>query len=784
MIISPPFIPAPVAGETDDAYLARAMVGGIPGDGGYPLSFDLNWHGGIHLTAPQEGGSSLPVRAISDGTLVYFRQPTLESATPPDHALRYRNKWTDDGCVVIRHETEIGEGEKAKVVFFSIYMHLSKILIAGPQKGKSVSRKDKIGEAGSIYGENGRIHFEIVADQSQIANLVGREGRDLQFQTGHGRSDSVWGDMYFFIPPEVLVYERAPQNILSAQNESSVIYRCPAMPAGPAPIQEAGAPSSDATNSVQGYDWSLASELQNGMFVRMSFAKGQCKLTTYSHSGFELGSQSESGSYEYDLYNVALERFPKSPSAGFELLRFGRILGGDQLVPADAAHWRRIKIPGKVGEESKTGWVDFNSFSVTKFSDADFPHWQGWQLVDDDADSDSHCQSPFIRAILSLDVGKVVSDNVDAVSIAKSPAYLTLSADEQKNLSDRYVVERQLTQSLLEKTEVQERIKRLVCKFPSEWCKNDFDTRYDWLKKVAEGGPLPEDQYSKLKSHQQALGFWEEAALAGIDHMHWHFPPKEFIRFFRKCGWLTKSDMKGIYPAASDANVSKYIIHINKTLSKYLIVGGLRRSHFFGQAGIESNQLVSMSELYNGNDPYEYFRRYANASNYNGWLGNIKYNDGGDFRGRGFKQLTGRANYANYWVYRGWLQASSFTDNWWKHTAWWGITISGPTVPAAQQATLPIQNAATIAQLDAQFRPPVIVNADRVKNEPFTCIDTAGWFWAKNRVLELADSNNIPNVTRRIRGDRPAVGTASVPWPAAANFSGRETLTNKLLQHF
>lgn len=53
---SPPFIPAPVAGETDDAYLARAMVGGIPGDGGYPLSFDLNWHGGIHLTAPQEGG--------------------------------------------------------------------------------------------------------------------------------------------------------------------------------------------------------------------------------------------------------------------------------------------------------------------------------------------------------------------------------------------------------------------------------------------------------------------------------------------------------------------------------------------------------------------------------------------------------------------------------------------------------------------------------------------------------------------------------------------------------
>jgi hydroxyethylthiazole kinase len=782
MIISPPFLPSPVAGETDDAFLARAMVGGIPGDGGYPLSFDLNWHGGMHLTAPKEEQSALPVRAISDGTLAYFRNPTPENPDP-NHPLRYRDKWTDDGCVVIRHETEIGEGEKAKVIFFSIYMHLSKILITAPQKGKVIFRKDKIGEAGNIYGENGRIHFEVVADQSQIENLVGRKERDLKFQTGHGRSDCVWGDTYFFIPPEVLVYERAPQNILSAQNESPVAYRCPAMPSAPAPIQEVGATPSNTTDSVQGYDWSLASELQNGMFVRMSFTKGQCKLTTYTHSGFEVGSQAESGSYEYDLYNIAIEKFPKSPSAGFELLRFGRVLSGDQLIPADAAHWRKIKIPGKIGEESKAGWIDLNSFSVTKFSDADFPHWQGWQLVDDDADSDSHCQSRFIRALLNLDAGKVVSDNIDAVSIAKSPAYSTLSADEQQSLSIRYVTERQLTQSLLEKSEVQNRVKRLVCKFPSEWCKNDFDTRYDWLKRVAEGGPLPEDQYTKLKSHQQALGFWEDAALVGIDHMHWHFPPKEFIRTFSQCGWLSKNDIKGVYPAASDANINKYIVHINKTLAKYLIVGRLRRSHFFGQAGVESNQLVSMSELYNGT-PHDYFRRYANASNYNGWLGNIKYNDGGDFRGRGLKQLTGRANYANYWVYRGWLQASSFSDNWWKHTSWWGITISGPTVTGAQKATLPIQNAATIAQLDAQIRPPVIINPDRVKDEHFTCIDTAGWFWAKNKLLGVADSNDIAKMTRRIRGDGDSVGTADNPWPDAANFPARETMTNKLLKFF
>ncbi|MFS2161450.1 hypothetical protein ACCD10_29495 [Pseudomonas sp. Pseusp122] len=154
MIISPPFLPAPVAGETDDEFLARAMVGGAPGDGGYPLSFDLNWHGGIHLTAPQEGGRAIPVRAIADGTLAYFRNPTPAS-TDPNHPLRYTGKWTDDGCVVIRHETEIGEGDNAKVVFYSIYMHLSKISLTPLQTGSAVLRKDAIGEAGSIYGKGG-----------------------------------------------------------------------------------------------------------------------------------------------------------------------------------------------------------------------------------------------------------------------------------------------------------------------------------------------------------------------------------------------------------------------------------------------------------------------------------------------------------------------------------------------------------------------------------------------------------------------------------------------------
>lgn len=648
MIISPPFIPAPVAGETDEAFLARAMVGGVPGDGGYPLSFDLNWHGGMHLTAPKEGQNALPVRAISDGTLAYFRKPTPES-TDPNHPLRYRDKWTDDGCVVIRHETEIGEGAKAKVVFYSIYMHLSKINLVDPQKDKAVYRKDSIGDAGSIYGEKGKIHFEIVTDDSQIENLVGRKERDLKFQASEGRKDSFWGDTYFFVPSEVHIYEKPPQNIVSPQNNFPIVYRCPAMPAGPAPIEEAGSQASPTTDSnlVQGYEWALASELQNGIFVRMSYANGECKLTSFTLSGFELGTINEKPEYEYKLCKIAEETFPQSPSAGLELLRFGRVLGTDRLQPADAAHWRQIKFPGKVGEDSKAGWVNLNAPTITKFSDADFPHWQGWQLVDDDKDMDSHCQSPFIREFLSLDASKVVSDNTDAVGIATSPAYSDLTQEQRMQLSERYVSERTVSKAKLESLEVQSRIKRLICKFPSEWCKSDFDTRYGWLLKVAENGPMPQDVYNKLKSHQQALGFWEEAALEGIESKHWHFSPKEFIAIFRKCGWLKAEEMTQCFPrsllhlratqfhattttwASAFDKVKNWALSFNIATRRYGISANkLRILHFLAHVVPETGNLKFVKEI-NGEE-----------KNYS------------PYYGRGLIQLTHLDNYKLYGKFR------------------------------------------------------------------------------------------------------------------------------------
>lgn len=670
MLISPPFLPAPIDGESDDAYVNRAMQGGVPGDGGFPLSFDLNWHGGIHLTAPQEGTARLPVRAIADGTLVYVRQPTDETSAPADHGLRYRDQWTDNGCIVLKHETEIGEGVEASVVFYSIYMHLSQITLATPTKGAKVYRKDELGKAGRIYGQNHRIHFEIIADQSQIAKLVGRSERLLNHQSGNGRTDSCWGDMYFFIPPEVLVYEVAPTNRLQSENSAPVAYRCPAMPSGAPPVVEGGSAEgkTESTQLIQGYEWAVALELQQGIFVRMRYERGQCTLTSFLISGEEIGSHQEETDYEYNLYRTATSLYPQRPSAGYELLRFGRVLGPDTLQPAEAAHWRQIALPPRSGGP-ETGWVNLNATTVAKFSDADFPHWQGWQLIDDDTDSDSHCQSPFIRSLLRLDDDKVVSDQVDAVSIALSPTYAGMSEEEKQKLSEHYERERVQNEAALRDAVAQKQLKRLICKFPSEWVKNDFDTRYGWLKKVAPGGPLPEESYNRLRSHHQELAFWEVAALEGIEAKHWHFPPREFVAVFRRCGWLSLSEITSTFPKymfytnsgnprtaittnndiytlsrdTASSRIARHRVALNKAIQKYIGYDKKRISIFLAQVLLETAQWRDLGG--NKRLMHEWgFGAYSSANPATEYYS--------AFYGRGIMQLTWAGNYDSYRAYR------------------------------------------------------------------------------------------------------------------------------------
>lgn len=761
MLISPPFLPTPISEESDEAFVNRAMQGGALGDGGFPLSFDLNWHGGIHLTAPQEGAICLPVRAIADGTLVYCRQPTDEVSAPADHGLRYRDEWTDNGCIVLKHETEIGEGAGASVVFYSIYLHLSKITLPAPTKGAKIYRKDELGEAGRIYGQNHRIHFEIIADQSQIENLVGRRERLLDHQSSNGRTDSCWGDIYFFIPPEVLIYEAAPSDRLQSDNRAPVAYRCPSMPTGMAPVVEDGFTQSERqaepTPLIQGYEWALAQQLQQGIFVRMSYERGQCTLTSFLISGEEIAAHREETDYEYNLYKTATKLYPQRPSAGYELLRFGRVLGPDALQPMDAAHWRQIALPACAGESSGRGWVNLNATTVTKFSDADFPHWQGWQLIDDDTDSDSHCQSPFIRSLLRLDDGKVVSDRVDAVSIALSPTYAGLSEEDKLKLSERYECERTQNEAALRDSTAQKHLKRLICKFPSEWCKGDFDTRYGWLKIIAPGGPLPEESYNRLRRHHQELAFWEDAAPDEIESTHWHFPPKEFISNFRRCSWLSLEDLTSTFPRymfytnsgsprtaittnnetytlskrSATNRIARHHASLNKAIQKYLGHDKKRISIFLAQVLLETAQWRNIGR--NKRLMHEWgFGAYSSANPATQFYT--------AFYGRGIMQLTWAGNYDLYGKYRS-LQNNegNYKEN---------LNLETPRITTrSQHYNYNPADGGHLIAWSPRYDP------DLVAEDVYAACDSGGFYWVSKT---FSEGSNINRVSDR------AYSTASV----------------------
>ncbi|WP_426753476.1 hypothetical protein [Myxococcus sp. Y35] len=585
MLISPPFLVTRQADQSEDDWLNAAMTGGQPGDGAYPVSQNLGWHGGLHLTAPTEGDTVLPVRAIANGTVVYVRQPTAPVADP-DHALNYGGGWTHDGVVVIRHETEIGEGADAQVTFFSIYVHLSSIH-ADVALNQPIYRKAEVGAAGQVYGSTDRkLHLEIACDDTHLSRLVGRASGELN--TGaDGRTQVVFGEIYVRVPAGAAVFAQRPD-----ANQT----------------QPAAAPVHTTTEDLfVGIRYSDGHGLAGN--------RGDAYVTTYLVDGSVVGTTLEEDAAEYGLYQEAIRISDAYPAAGrpirsavYELLRFGRVIGGDTLDPADTPHWRRIHYPG--GQ----GWVNLSATGTTKYSDADFPHWRGWTLVDDSTDQDSRCDSATIRRWLDVDGNGQVEPSEAMVRLSQA--------------------------------DIAARMAKVVCKFATEWNDATIDARWGWLKTASPENPTPmnDEAFDLLKAHVTALCFWGAAGLA-LPESHWRFNPREFIRTFRRCAWFSARELAHCLPRTrsladgSDANLSwaqaqqranNHVASVNLLMRKYLGANPQRQTHALAQVYIETNLLATMTEYGTGN--------------------NHAY---GAFYGRGLMQLTWPINYASYGRYKG-----------------------------------------------------------------------------------------------------------------------------------
>lgn len=153
---------------------------------------------------------------------------------------------------------------------------------------------------------------------------------------------------------------------------------------------------------------------------------------------------------------------------------------------------------------------------------------------------------------------------------------------------------------------------------------------------------------------------------------------------------VDKQKLAAFMPHALEANIDKYRTHLRKIMPKYGIKSDLRIVHFLAQLAHESGSFRYSEELASG-------QAYEGRSD----LGNTRRGDGKRYKGRGLIQLTGRANYQAY---------SDAT----------GIDY---------------------------IRKPRLLATD-----PKTAVDVACWFWKWKKLNQLADTDDVRVVTRRING--------------------------------
>jgi len=411
--------------------------------------------------------------------------------------------------------------------------------------------------------------------------------------------------------------------------------------------------------------------------------------------------------YEYDLYKRATALYPACPSDGYELLRFGRILSSPVTLVSSSANpsagtaslnaqavnqcatW--FLVTWSAGQK---GYIDISDPTILKLSDADFPSFTGWEKI-----SDGH--TPFDQDGL-CDVERLKKFLKDAKD-HQTP--------EEVALTDEYRKEDVLSRYVRTTDGVRAKLRGFVCEAPGEWDSTHNETRYGKLKEPGEFYEGNEAGYRKFIAFLESFQFWDHTGLAAGEKL-WFFHPLQFIRYFRRCGWLSLREQIQLLPRNSMPDAGGQIswhesrkrlsegnndargqsprgmwLALNRMHIKYGINSSLRKAHFLGQVLKETGALCStrengdatyfrkMYESYTSSDAaYDYDHKY-NWIKKLGFLkdrdrstyiaerpnevqikavsnGNVQPGDGARFKGRGLIHLTWRNGYSKYEQYR------------------------------------------------------------------------------------------------------------------------------------
>ena len=100
---------------------------------------------------------------------------------------------------------------------------------------------------------------------------------------------------------------------------------------------------------------------------------------------------------------------------------------------------------------------------------------------------------------------------------------------------------------------------------------------------------------------------------------------------------ITEQQIRRIMPKAMDERVKEFVKSFNDYSEQFGINTPLRLSHYIAQVAHETGELKWLEEIASG-------QQYEGRKD----LGNTQQGDGKLFKGRGYLQTTGRANYQAY----------------------------------------------------------------------------------------------------------------------------------------
>lgn len=160
---------------------------------------------------------------------------------------------------------------------------------------------------------------------------------------------------------------------------------------------------------------------------------------------------------------------------------------------------------------------------------------------------------------------------------------------------------------------------------------------------------------------------------------------------------IDDSSLARIMPNLPAARRAQFLPFLQQAMEEFQVNTPLRAAAFLAQLAHESAEFRFMEEIWG---PTQAQRRYEPVTSLSQRLGNTEPGDGKRFKGRGPIQLTGRFNYKSY-----------------------GDALGLDLIADPLQAATP----------EVGFR-------------------TAGLYWSKNGLNELADKQFFKTITKRING--------------------------------